>query len=59
MVNMFLLSILFTYIFIRGLSATVSCCLLICSQQSWISDTEHDPSGNLNLLFYVGADVLN
>ena len=25
----------------------------------WISDAEYDPSGNSNLSFYVGADILN
>ena len=29
------------------------------SKYSWVSDTEYDPSGNSNLLFYGGADILN
>ena len=24
-----------------------------------MSDTEYDPSGNSNILFHVGADILN
>ena len=28
-------------------------------KKSSISDTEYDPSGNSNLSFHVGADILN
>ena len=31
----------------------------IYGKQSWISDTEFDPSGSSNSSFYVGADILN
>ena len=33
--------------------------LMIYSKLSWISDIEHDPSGNSNLSFHVGTDILN
>ena len=29
------------------------------SKQSWISDTESNPSGNSNVSFHLGADILN
>ena len=35
------------------------CFFKIYSKYSWIFDTEHDPSGNSNLSFHVGADNLN
>ena len=56
--NVILFSILFMYIFIRGLSVNASRFLIIYSKYSWISDTEYEPSGNWNSSFQVGADTL-
>ena len=56
---MILFSILFTYVLIGRLSVTVSYFLMIHSKYLWISDTDYDTSGNSNLLFHVGADMLN
>ena len=42
------------YIFIEGLSVTVSCFLMVYS-----SGAEYDPSGNSNSLLHFGADILN
>ena len=58
LLNLVLISILFIYIWIRGLSANVSC-FLIYLKHSWISDIEYDPSCYSNLSFYVESDILN
>ena len=50
--------ILLAHILIGGLLVFSSCVLIICSKQSWMYDTEYDPSGNSNLSVYVGTDVL-
>ena len=43
----------------RGLSAIVSCFLLMHSKKSWISEIEYDPSGKSNSPFQVRAEILN
>ena len=48
-----------TYILNGRLSVTVWCFLITYSKQSWIPDTEYDPSDNSNLFFYVEVHVLN
>ena len=50
---------IFTYIFIGGLSVTVSYFLMIYLKYSWLCDKEYDPWGNSNSQFHVGADTLN
>ena len=42
-----------------GLSAIVSCFLIVYSKQSGMSDIEHDPSGKWNSSFQAGAENLN
>ena len=39
---------IFTYIFIGGLSVTVSCFLMIYLKYPWLCDKEYDPWGNSN-----------
>ena len=41
-----------------GLSAIVSCFLMMDSKYSYISDIEYDSSGKSNSLFLVAADIL-
>ena len=59
MMNVILFSCLFINIYTGGLRDSVSCFLLIYPKLSWISDTEYDPSGNSNLSFDGGAEILN
>ena len=51
--------ILFTHFDIEGLSATVSCSLIMHSKYCKISDTEYDSSNNSSFSFHVGPDILN
>ena len=57
--NITVFSILLTYICPDGLLISSPWFFEIYSKQSWISDTEYDTSGNSNLSFHVGADILN
>ena len=53
---------IFYFIYIYSYWRTISHCLMffkIHSKLSWISDKECDLSDNLNLLFHVGAEILN
>ena len=58
--NLILFPILFTYIYTDGLSI-FSPCFLKCIQNNleYLSDTEYYPSGNSNLSFHIGADILD
>ena len=55
-INVILLLVLLTYVFIGGLLLVISCFLMPHSKKSWISAIGCKP---LNSLFHVGADVLN
>ena len=59
--NEILFSNLFTYIFIEGLLSLNFCPCFFneYSKFSSIYDTEYDPSGNSNSLFYIGTHILN
>ena len=56
---MILFSILLTYVCSDGLPIFSPCFFKMYSKKSWISVTEYDASGNSNLSFHVGADILN
>ena len=32
---------------------------MLFNDKSWIFDTEYDPSGNPNVMFHSGADILD
>ena len=57
--NVILFSVLFTNALIGGLPVSALYFLMVYSEKYWISDPEYEPSGNSNLSFHVGVNILN